>query len=97
VNALAEMLRCVRDTRSLVLALAANRFNSDPSCSGCAARDMGDKFAAGRSFEMRRLEMLSNTIFGVAMTLLAYGPAEGQQFCERAGLDRSGSRLCATG
>jgi hypothetical protein len=23
-------------------------------------------------FEMRRLEMLSNTIFGVAMTLLAY-------------------------
>jgi hypothetical protein len=30
-------------------------------------------------FEMRRLEMLSNTIFGVAMTLLAYdlsGPLE---------------------
>lgn len=29
-------------------------------------------------FEMRRLEMLSNTIFGVAMTLLAYDVPRGQ-------------------
>ncbi len=33
----------------------------------------------GRSFEMRRMEALSNTIFGVAMTLLAY-QAPKQQF-----------------
>ena len=29
-------------------------------------------------FEMRRLEALSNTIFGVAMTLLAYNLPKGQ-------------------
>src|ERR1700744_6067735 len=31
-------------------------------------------------FEMRRLEALSNTIFGVAMTLLAYGLPNAAQF-----------------
>jgi len=31
-------------------------------------------------FEMRRLEMLSNTIFGVAMTLLAYDLPKASQF-----------------
>ncbi len=31
-------------------------------------------------FEMRRLESLSNTIFGVAMTLLAYGLPQAAQF-----------------
>src|SRR5271169_1658951 len=31
-------------------------------------------------FEMRRLESLSNTIFGVAMTLLAYDLPKGAQF-----------------
>ena len=34
-------------------------------------------------FEMRRLEALSNTIFGVAMTLLAYDLPKAQQVCER--------------
>ena len=28
-------------------------------------------------FEMRRLKMLSNTIFGVAITLLAWDPPDG--------------------
>jgi hypothetical protein len=31
-------------------------------------------------FEMRRLESLSNTIFGVAMTLLAYGLPQAAHF-----------------
>ena len=31
-------------------------------------------------FEMRRLEMLSNTIFGVAMTLLAYDLPKASSF-----------------
>jgi len=31
-------------------------------------------------FEMRRLESLSNTIFGVAMTLLAYDLPRASQF-----------------
>ena len=31
-------------------------------------------------FEMRRLEMLSNTIFGVAMTLLAYDLPKASRF-----------------
>ena len=33
-------------------------------------------------FEMRRLEMLSNTIFGVAMTLLAYDLPRASQFTD---------------
>ena len=33
-------------------------------------------------FEMRRLEMLSNTIFGVAMTLLAYDPPKASSFTQ---------------
>jgi uncharacterized membrane protein len=33
-------------------------------------------------FEMRRLESLSNTIFGVAMTLLAYGLPQAAQFAQ---------------
>ncbi len=33
---------------------------------------MGTTLQQIRLFEMRRLEALSNTIFGVAMTLLAY-------------------------
>jgi hypothetical protein len=33
---------------------------------------MGTPLPQTHLFEMRRLEMLSNTIFGVAMTLLAY-------------------------
>ena len=32
------------------------------------------------NFEMRRLESLSNTIFGVAMTLLAYDLPRASQF-----------------
>ena len=46
-------------------------------------------------FEMRRLEALSNTIFGVAMTLLAYDLPKARRFRESAGLDRSGQRLRA--
>jgi hypothetical protein len=42
-------------------------------------------------FEMRRLEMLSNTIFGVAMTLLAYDLPKASS--ERAELDRPAERL----
>ena len=33
-------------------------------------------------FEMRRLEMLSNTIFGVAMTLLAYDLPKASSFTQ---------------
>ena len=36
-------------------------------------------------FEMRRLEMLSNTIFGVAMTLLAYDLPKASQFANAPG------------
>jgi uncharacterized membrane protein len=36
-------------------------------------------------FEMRRLESLSNTIFGVAMTLLAYDLPRGSQFARAPG------------
>jgi hypothetical protein len=35
---------------------------------------------APSDFEMRRLEQLSNTIFGVAMTLLAYDLPKAAQF-----------------
>ena len=35
-------------------------------------------------FEMRRLEMLSNTIFGVAMTLLAYDLPKAGRFTKAA-------------
>ena len=35
-----------------------------------------------RPFEMRRLEMLSNTIFGVAMTLLAYDLPKARGFAK---------------
>jgi hypothetical protein len=47
-------------------------------------------------FEMRRLEMLSNTIFGVAMTLLAYDLPKASSF-KQAPTGSTGSRLCATG
>jgi hypothetical protein len=40
-------------------------------------------------FEMRRLESLSNTIFGVAMTLLAYDLPKARRVRERPDLDRS--------
>lgn len=36
-------------------------------------------------FEMRRIEMLSNTIFGVAMTLLAYDLPKASSFTEAPG------------
>jgi len=36
-------------------------------------------------FEMRRLESLSNTIFGVAMTLLAYDLPKAYQFTSPSG------------
>ena len=43
-------------------------------------------------FEMRRLEALSNTIFGVAMTLLAYNfPGAGPEW--RAGLVHNLGRI----
>jgi uncharacterized membrane protein len=38
-------------------------------------------------FEMRRLEMLSNTIFGVAMTLLAYDLPKAGSFASAPGWD----------
>ena len=44
-------------------------------------------------FEMRRLEMLSNTIFGVAMTLLAYDLPKASSFTMRL-LDRPPPHLC---
>lgn len=50
-------------------------------------------------FEMRRLESLSNTIFGVAMTLLAYDLPRASQFAQAPGWTELyhvyGSRLLA--
>lgn len=41
---------------------------------------MGTNLQQANVFEMRRLEMLSNTIFGVAMTLLAYDLPKASSF-----------------
>ena len=42
--------------------------------------DKGTNLPQVDLFEMRRLEMLSNTIFGVAMTLLAYDLPKASSF-----------------
>jgi hypothetical protein len=45
---------------------------------GCRPSDGDNMPDTVNLFEMRRLEALSNTIFGVAMTLLAYNLPKGQ-------------------
>jgi hypothetical protein len=45
---------------------------------GCRLSEEDNMAASVNHFEMRRLEALSNTIFGVAMTLLAYNLPKGQ-------------------
>jgi uncharacterized membrane protein len=48
--------------------------------SGYTSEIRGPSLPQAQLFEMRRLEMLSNTIFGVAMTLLAYDLPKASSF-----------------
>src|SRR5712675_1124647 len=50
--------------------------------SGRSVQGKGTTLQQIRPFEMRRLEMLSNTIFGVAMTLLAYDLPKASTFAK---------------
>src|SRR3954452_279143 len=56
------------------------------SMTGTCRRGEGARLKQIGLFEMRRLEALSNTIFGVAMTLLAYDLPKASRFANAPGL-----------